>query len=97
MLELAMKLGIALLIVGSLVEVVLDVGDRASPTFLPAPLSGLPPTDVATALGGGGFAILLLGVAGRMATGPLPGGHLLIGLIATVAFLFAGGFVVGEA
>lgn len=91
-----MTVGIVLLIVGSLVEVGLDVSGRASPTFLPEPLSGLPPTDAATALGVGGMALLVMGLVLTMLSNPLPGGRLIVGVIAVIAFLFAGGFVVGE-
>jgi hypothetical protein len=85
---------IALVIVASIVEVYADVSSGPVPEFLPAPLSGLPPCDPATALATAGGGGLVLGVA--LTLNPLPGGRLLVGVIAVIAFLFSGGFIVGS-
>lgn len=91
--RLILDAAIVMLIVASIVEVYADVSSSPLPEFLPAPLSGLPPCDPATALATGGVGGLLLGVL--LTLDPLPGGRLFVGVIALVAFLFSGGFIVG--
>lgn len=87
-----LDVSIAMLIFGSLVEVVADVRQSGLPEFLPTPLSNLPPSDPATILALGGVAGLVVGV---LLTGPLPGGRVFVGFIAIIAFLFSSGFFVG--
>lgn len=91
--RMILDLSILVLIVASIVEVYADVRDSRMPEFLPAPLSGLPPCDPATALATGG--VLGLVVGSLLTLNPLPGGRLFVGTIAVIAFLFAGGFIVG--
>lgn len=87
---------IVTLILASIVEVIVDVRGMDTPQFLPAVLSGLSPSEPATALGVGGIAMLVLGMIVEMISAPLPGGRFLIGLIAIIAFLLTGGFLFGE-
>jgi hypothetical protein len=85
------------LILASIVEVIVDVRDMDTPTFLPAPLARLSPSEPATAFGVGGIAMLVLGIVIEMGLfGPLPGGRFLVGTIAVLAFLLTGGFLIGE-
>jgi len=88
-----MNISLVLLILGSIVEVAVDIGDMDTPEFLPAPLSGLPPSHPATALATVGIVVLLAGIGLEMSAHPLPGGRVVVGVIAVIAFLFAGGFV----
>lgn len=96
MVKILMSVGIVLLIVGAVLEVAADVRGAEGPRFLPAPLADLPSTHPATAFGVAGVAALVLGFLVEMAlvSGQLPGGRFVVGLIAVVAFLFAGGYVV---
>lgn len=98
MVKILMSLGIVLLILGSIVEVAIDIGDMNAPRFLPAPLSGLPSSHPATALGVAGIGALVVGLVVEMGAlgNPLPGGRLIVGIVAVVAFMFAGGYVFGE-
>ena len=90
---------IVVLILASIVEVVVDVRGIQTPQFLPRALAEQPPSEPATALGALGVGLLAFGTIVEMGlfTGALPGGRVLIGSIAVLAFLFAGGFVVDEA
>lgn len=96
MVKILMSLGIVLLIVGSVFEVAADIRDSPGPKFLPAPLADLPSTHPATAFGVAGIAALVGGLVLEMAiiSGQLPGGRVVVGFIAVVAFLFSGGYVV---
>jgi len=91
--RIMLDLSIVMVIFGSLVEVASDVRSSPMPEFLPWPLSALPPCHPATALALGGTVGMLLGV---ILAGPLPGGRVFVGVIALIAFLFAGGFIVGD-
>lgn len=97
MVKILMSLGIVLLILGSITEVAIDVGDMNAPEFLPAPLSELPSSHPATALAVGGIAALVVGLVVEMGAmgNPLPGGRIIVAVVAVVAFLFAGGYVIG--
>ena len=92
--RVVMDLSILLLIVASIVEVYADVRGSEMPEFLPAPLSGLPSCHPATALATAGVVGLAIGVL--MALNQLPGGRMFVGVIAVIAFLFSGGFIVGS-
>jgi hypothetical protein len=94
MARVVLDLSILSLIVASIVEVYADVREKAMPEFLPSPLSNLPPCHPATALATAGVVGLALGIV--MTLNPLPGGRLFVGVIAVIAFLFSGGFIVGE-
>ncbi|WP_336001625.1 hypothetical protein [Halorientalis halophila] len=94
---LLLNAAIVALILASIVEVIVDVREMDAPRFLPHRLADLPPSEPATALGAAGVGLLVVGLVAEMAVNPLPGGHLFVGLIAIVAFLFSGGFVVNEA
>jgi len=96
MVEVLMTAGIVLLIVASIVEVAADVRDSGMPQFLPAPLSGFPSSHPATAVAVAGLAAFLIGFVLEIVSRPLPGGHLIVGSIAALAFLLSGGFVGGE-
>lgn len=90
--RLILDLAILLLIVASVLEVYVDVSGRQMPEFLPVPLANLPPSQPATALA----TLGVLGLAlGSLVASPLPGGRVFVGVIAVIAFLFAGGFLVG--
>lgn len=96
MVDILMTGGIVLLILGSIVEVAMDIRDGDGPAFLPSPLAELPSSQPATALGVAGVALLVIGVLLRVISHPLPGGHLVIGLIAIVAFLLSGGYIFAD-
>lgn len=88
---------IVALILSSLTEVYVDVSGREVPAFLPSRLAALPPSEPATALSLAGVGLLALGVVLELAVaGEVPSGRLLVGFIALVSFLFAGGFVVSD-
>ena len=96
MVKVLMTAGIVLLIVASLVEVAADVRGSGMPEFLPAPLSGLPSSHPATALGVAGVAAMVIGFVLEIVSNPLPGGRVIVGSIAVLAFLLSGGYVAGE-
>jgi len=83
------------LVVASVVEVAADVRDGPMPRFFSGALAGFPTSDPATVLGLFGIGGFLLGVVYEFLFFSLPGGRLVIGLVAIVAFLFAGGFIIG--
>lgn len=85
---------IVLLVLASIVEVIVDVRGTETSSFLPAPLSGFPSSDPATALATAGFVGLVLGVL--LTLNPLPGGRLIVGFVSLLAFLFAGGYVISD-
>lgn len=88
---------ILLFIVASLVQVYFDIADREAPSFLPAVLANQRPSEPATVLAVGSVVLFALGFVIEMAlTGLLPGGRILVWLLAGLSFLFAGGFVVSE-
>jgi hypothetical protein len=84
------------LVVASIVEVAADVRDRPMPRFLSGALAGLPSSDPATVLGLFGVLGVVLGVAYEFLFFGLPGGRFVVGLVGVVAFLFAGGYLIGE-
>lgn len=96
MVKLLMSAGIALLILASVVEVVVDLRDVDSPHFLPDVLAAQPPSEPATALGAAGMGALVIGLLAEMLvlSNPLPGGRVLVGLIACLGFLLVGGYLV---
>jgi len=94
--RILIDLSLVLLVVASVVEVAADVRDGPMPRFLSGWLASLPPSDPATVLGLLGILGVLLGVVYEFLFFSLPGGRLVIGLVAIVAFLFAGGFVIGD-
>ncbi|MFD1587931.1 hypothetical protein ACFR9U_13160 [Halorientalis brevis] len=96
MVKVLMTAGIVLLIAASLVEVAADVRGSGMPEFLPAPLSGLPSSHPATALGVAGFGALVIGFLLQIISNPLPGGRVIVGSIAVLAFLLSGGYVAEE-
>ena len=99
MVKLLMTIGIVLLILASVVETAADVREMDMPRFLPDPLADLPSNHPATALGVAGVAALVLGLALEMAiiSGLLPGGRLIVGGVAVVAFLLSGGYIFADA
>lgn len=89
-----LDLSIVLLILGSIVELVVDLRGMETSEFLPEPLSEYPPSHPAMALATAGVVGLLLGTL--LELNPLPGGRIVVGTIGIVAFLFAGGFVLED-
>lgn len=83
------------LVLASIIEVVADVRDKPMPQFLSGALGGLPSSDPATVLGLFGILGYLLGVAYEYLFFGLPGGRFVVGIVAIVAFLFAGGYLIG--
>ena len=83
------------LVLASIVEVAADVRDGPMPRFLSGSLASLPTSDPATVLGLVGLVGFLLGMVYEFLFFSLPGGRLIIGLVAIIAFLFAGGFIIG--
>jgi hypothetical protein len=98
MVKVLMTVGIVLLILASLVETAADISGRDLPRFLPAPLADFPSTHPATLLGVAGVAALVVGLVLELAwvSGLLPGGRVVVGLIAVFAFLLSGGYVFAD-
>jgi hypothetical protein len=92
--RLVLDLSIILLILASIVEVVVDYRGLNIDVSLPDRLATMPSSEPATALAAGGVVLLVLGVL--LTLSPLPGGRLVTGIIALIAFLFMGGFVISE-
>jgi hypothetical protein len=84
------------LVVASIIEVAADVREKPMPTFLSGALGALPSSDPATVLGLFGILGYLLGVVYEVLFFGLPGGRFVVGLVGVVAFLFAGGYLLGE-
>jgi hypothetical protein len=83
------------LVLASIVEVAADVRDGPMPRFLSGTLAGFPTSDPATVLGLFGLGGFMLGILYEFLFHSLPGGRLVVGLVAVTAFLFAGGFIIG--
>jgi hypothetical protein len=92
--RVVLDLSLLALVVASIVEVAADVRDKPMPRFLSGALGALPPSDPATVLGLLGIGGFLLGVAYEFLLYGLPGGRFIVGIIAIVAFLFAGGYLI---
>lgn len=89
--------GIVSLILASIVQVYADVSGKPMPAFLPPALARLRTAEPATALALAGLSLFVLGFLVEMVlTGLAPGGRIVVGLIAVISFLFAGGFVLSE-
>jgi hypothetical protein len=88
-------LSLVSLVIASITEVAADVREKPMPRFLSGRLAALPPSHPATALGLVGIVGVVLGVLYEFLFHSLPGGRLVVGLVAITAFLFAGGFVIG--
>ena len=88
-------LSLVSLVLASIVEVAADVRDEPMPRFLSGTLASLPSTHPGTVLGLAGIVGVLLGVVYEFLLYGLPGGRFVVGAVAIVAFLFAGGYVIG--
>jgi hypothetical protein len=93
--RVVIDLSLVFLVVASIVEVAADVRDRPMPQFLSGGLANLPSSHPATVLGLLGVLGVVLGVAYEFLFHGLPGGRFVVGLVAIVAFLFAGGYLIG--
>lgn len=91
-----MNVSIGLLILGSVIEAVVDIREMDPPEFLPAPLSGFRASHPATVVGVPGLLLLVVGVLFEWLTFALPGGRFVVGLIATFAFLTSSGYFIGD-
>jgi acid phosphatase family membrane protein YuiD len=87
-------LSLVFLVVASVIEVAADVRDTPMPQFLSGTLGSLPSSHPATVLGLLGVLGVVLGVVYEVLFFGLPGGRFVVGAVAIVAFLFAGGYLI---
>ena len=92
--RVVLDLSLVSLVVASIIEVAADVRGKPMPRFLSGTLGNLPSSHPATVLGLLGILGVLLGVAYEFLLYGLPGGRFIVGIIAIVAFLFAGGYLI---
>jgi hypothetical protein len=89
-----LDLSLVSLVVASITEVAADVRGKPMPQFLSGTLGDLPSSHPATVLGLLGVLGVVLGVLYEFLLYGLPGGRFIVGIIAIVAFLFAGGYLI---
>jgi len=94
--QIMIDVSLVLLILGAILEAVVDIREMNPPQFLPPMLGNLPSSDPATALGIPGIGLFVLGLGLETLTWALPGGRFVVGLVAIVAFLMGGGYVFGD-
>jgi hypothetical protein len=94
--QILMDASIVILILGSVIEAVVDIRDADPPEFLPAPLSSFRASHPATLVGVPGLLLLVVGILLESLTFALPGGRFVVGLIAVIAFLTSAGYLIGD-
>jgi hypothetical protein len=91
--RILLDLALLAIVLGTIAEAVFDVRDSEPPRFLSGTLADLPSYDPATALAIPGIVVWALLTFYEIGFHAVPGGRLILGVLAIVAFLLTGGYI----